>query len=65
MIDAGGALVDLETHGPGRVGTWVTEVMVLGMGGMGMGGMSAHAGPGWRGGNGFYGLAFAFTTEAG
>ena len=62
MGDADGALVDLETHGPGLGGMWVTEATVLGMGGMGMGGMPAHAGPGWRGANGFFGLAFEFTT---
>jgi hypothetical protein len=64
MTDPNGSRVDLETHGPGLGGMWVTETMVMGMGSMGMG-MLSHSGPGWRHANGFYGLAFDFTTAAG
>ena len=53
----------METHGPGLGGMWVTQAMVMGMNTMGMGSMVSHAGPGWRHGNGFFGLAFEFTTE--
>ena len=63
--DGDGALVDLEMNGPALGGMWVTESMVLGMNGMGMGSMVSHSGPGWRGPNGFYGLAFDFTTSGG
>ena len=59
-----GTSVDMETHGPGLGGMWVTQAMVMGMNNMGMGmaSMVSHAGPGWRHANGFFGLAFDFTT---
>ena len=60
MTDAEGATVDLERHGLGLGGTWVTLEMVMGMPGMGMGPL--HGGPEWLYPNGMYGLAFAFTT---
>jgi hypothetical protein len=62
MTDEDGNPIDMETHGPGLGGMWVTESMVMGMNGMGMGSMVSHAGAGWRHANGFYGLAFGFTT---
>lgn len=64
ITDGGGKRIDMETHGPGLGGMWVTEAMVMGMNGMGMGmgSMVSHSGPGWRHSNGFYGLAFDFTT---
>ena len=65
MTGANGAGVDIETHGPGLGGMWVTQSMVMGMNNMGMGmGMVSHMGPGWQHANGFYGLAFEFTTGA-
>ena len=60
--DAAAALVDLDLHGPGLGGTWVTLNMVMGMTSMGMGMGPLHSGPEWRYPNGMYGLAFAFTT---
>jgi hypothetical protein len=62
ITDVNGNQVDLETHGPSLGGMWVTQAMVMGMGSMGMGSMVSHAGPGWLHPNGFYGLAFDFTT---
>jgi len=38
---------------------------MLNMAGMGMGPPVSHSGPGWQHPNGFYGLAFGFTTAAG
>jgi len=69
MTDADGALVDLEQNGSALGGMWVTESMVMGMNSMGMttgmGSMVSHSGPGWRNPNGYYGLAFDFTTGGG
>lgn len=59
-----GAIANLELHGLGLGGSWVTLDMVMGMAGLGMGmGMAvSHSGQEWLYTNGMYGLAFAFTT---
>lgn len=59
ITDSEGSIVDLELHGPGLGGTWVTRDMVMGMMGMGM---EQHSGPEWLYPNDMYGLAFVFTT---
>ena len=65
LTDAMGRVVDIEQHGPGLGGEWVTMEMAGGMTGMGMGmGGTAvnHTGFGWMHSEGRYGLAFSFTT---
>lgn len=60
MLDAGGRMVDLETHGPGMGGEWATGEM-MDPGGM-MGGHD-HMGAGWQDSHGSYGMAFGFTVS--
>ncbi len=66
MTDSFGMPVDLEFFGVPMGGEWATEGMVLGPDGMGMDMMGQpildHAGMGWAGTNGNYGLVFSFTT---
>lgn len=64
MEDAGGHLVDFESHGPGMGGMWANEGMMGGgMHGGGMGGGDhPHMGEGWEHANGSYGMIFTFTT---
>jgi hypothetical protein len=61
MRDGVGGLVNLQRHGLGMGGEWVTEFMLTGGRGMGMGGQS-HMGEGWQHTNGSYGMVFSFTT---
>ena len=68
MTDPFGMPFDLRRHGIPLGGESVTEAMVLGSDGMGMGmdmmGQPiTHTGTGWAHADGTYGLAFMFTTE--
>ncbi len=67
MTDTAGMPLDLHRHGILLGGETVTESMVRGPDGMGMGmdmmGQPiTHTGPGWAHSDGTYGLAFMFTT---
>lgn len=59
MRDAGGHMVDFESHGTSMGGMWADGGM---MGGGMMGGDHPHMGGGWEHANGSYGMTFAFTT---
>jgi hypothetical protein len=62
MMDADGHVIDLEQHGPGMGGSWVTQQMMdqrSMQGGMMMNDMT---GPGWQHANGTYGMVFTFAT---
>lgn len=65
MMDAMGDSVGLAMHGTGMGGQWATGSMMNGTGMMGGGGpmASQEMGTGWNGGNGAYGMVFAFTTQ--
>ena len=59
MMDAGGHVIDLGTHGPGMGGVWATGDM-MNPGGM-MGGHD-HMGEGWQHSNGSFGMVFGLST---
>lgn len=60
MVDDHGHHLNLEQHGHGLGGAWVTEDM-FGHGGGMMGGHE-HMGDGWQHQNGTLGMSFSFTT---
>ena len=64
MRDSTGGSVDYQQCASQYDGQWVTGAM-MGAGGMGGGmmGDSTMMGPGWRSGNGTYGMVFTFTTR--
>lgn len=69
MMDANGHLIDLDQHGHGMGGEWVTQHMMdqrMMHGGMMHGGMMGGddmMGHGWLHTNGSYGMVFTFTTR--
>jgi hypothetical protein len=67
MTGVNGQVIDMDQHGPGFGGQWITSAGQPGGGHHGGAHHGGHPwgglGPGWQHANGSYGMAFTFTTS--